>query len=78
MIFLFLRIIYAEIETFFYQKSTRKSFWNTHNSYRFLKQNVILYLIVSNKCHLVYSLVNKSIFTWYVVIFSVRCKSVGS
>ena len=63
MIFLFLRIIYAEIETYFYQNSTRKSFLNNHNSYRFLKQNVILYLIVSNKCHLVYSLVNKSIFT---------------
>ena len=78
MIFLFLRIIYVEIETYFYQNSTRKSFWNNHNSYRFLKQNVILYLIVSNKCHLVYSLVNKSIFTWNVVIFSVRCKSVGS
>ena len=51
MIFLFLRIIYAEIETYFYQNSTRKPFWNNHNSYRFLKQNVILYLIVSNECH---------------------------
>ena len=72
MIFLFLRIIYVEIETFFYQNSTGKLFWNNHNSYRFLKQNIILYLTVSNKCHLEYSLVNKSIFTWNVVIFSVR------